>query len=149
VLLARGARRVYAVDVGHGQLDWSLRNDAGVVVLEKTNARHLDARLIPEAPQLIVCDLSFIGIEVALPAALALAGACARLIALIKPQFEVGRARVGRKGVVRDPALHREVCERIEAWLNAQPGWRVLGITMSPIAGPEGNKEFLIAGVRE
>ena len=149
VLLARGARRVYAVDVGHGQLDWSLRNDARVVVLEKTNARTLDARLIPEAPQLIVCDLSFIGLEVALPAALALAGACARLIALIKPQFEVGKARVGRKGVVRDPALHREVCERIEAWLNAQPGWRVIGITESPITGPEGNKEFLIAGVRE
>jgi 23S rRNA (cytidine1920-2'-O)/16S rRNA (cytidine1409-2'-O)-methyltransferase len=149
VLLRRGARRVYAVDAGRGQLDWKLRNDARIVVLEKTNARYLDKQVIPEPPQLIVCDVSFIGLETALPAALALAGPGARLIALIKPQFEVGRTRVGKKGVVRDPALHREVCARIETWLNAQPGWRVLGVTESPIAGPEGNKEFLIAGVRE
>jgi 23S rRNA (cytidine1920-2'-O)/16S rRNA (cytidine1409-2'-O)-methyltransferase len=148
VLLARSARRVYAVDVGHGQFDWSLRNDARVVVLEKTNARHLDEKIVPEPPQLIVCDASFIGLEVVLPVALALAAPGARLVALIKPQFEVGRARVGKKGVVRDPALHREVCARIEAWLSAQPGWRVLGITESPIAGPEGNKEFLIAALR-
>ena len=149
VLLHRGARRVYAVDAGRGQLDWKLRNDARVVVLEKTNARYLDSQTIPEPPQLIVCDVSFIGLELALPAALALAARGARLIALIKPQFEVGKTRVGKKGVVRDPALHREVCERIEAWLNAQSGWRVLGLTESPIAGPEGNKEFLIAGMRE
>ena len=149
VLLARGARRVYAVDVGHGQLDWRLRNDARVVVLEKTNARRLDTRTIPEPPQLIVCDASFIGLEVVLPAALALAAPGAKLIALIKPQFEVGKSRVGKKGVVRDPALHREVCERIEAWLAAQPGWRVLGLAESPITGPEGNKEFLIAAERE
>ena len=148
VLLHRGARRVYAVDVGRGQLDWKLRNDARVVVLEKTNARHLDKQTIPEPPQLIVCDASFIGLETVLPASLALAAPGARLVALIKPQFEVGKARVGKKGVVRDPALHREVCERIEAWLNAQPGWRVLGLVESPIAGPEGNKEFLIAAER-
>ena len=148
VLLARGARRVYAVDVGHGQLDWKLRNDPRVVVLEKTNARTLDVKIIPEPPQLIVCDASFIGLEVVLPAALALAAPGARLIALIKPQFEVGRRQVGKKGVVRDPALHRDACARIESWLAAQPGWRVLGITESPITGPEGNKEFLIAAAR-
>jgi 23S rRNA (cytidine1920-2'-O)/16S rRNA (cytidine1409-2'-O)-methyltransferase len=147
VLLTRSAKRVYAVDVGHGQLDWRLRNDPRVVVLEKTNARNLDSRLIPEPAELIVCDVSFIGLEVALPAALALAAPGARLIALIKPQFEVGRGRVGKKGVVRDPAQHREVCARIKAWLTAR-GWRVLGLTESPIAGPEGNKEFLIAGAR-
>ena len=148
VLLSRDARRVYAVDVGHGQFDWRLRNDARVVLLEKTNARNLDARLIPEPLQLIVCDASFIGLETVLPAALALAASGARLIALIKPQFEVGKGRVGKKGVVRDPALHREVCARIEAWLTAR-GWRVLGVTESPIVGPEGNKEFLIAAERE
>ena len=149
VLLHKGAARVYAVDVGHGQFDWKLRNDSRVVVLEKTNARHLDAERIPQAPRLIVCDASFIGLKVVLPAALALAAPGARLIALIKPQFEVGKSRVGKKGVVRDPDLHREVCERISAWLAAQPGWRVLGVTESPITGPEGNKEFLIAAARE
>ncbi len=148
VLLTRGAMRVYAVDVGVGQFDWRLRNDPRVVLLEKTNARNLDTRLIPEPPELIVCDTSFIGLEVVLPAALALASPGARLIALIKPQFEVGKGRVGKGGVVRDPALHREVCERIEAWLTAR-GWRVLGVTESPITGPEGNKEFLIAALRE
>lgn len=148
VLLARGASRVYAVDVGHGQFDWKLRNDPRVALFEKTNARNLDARLIPEPPRLIVCDASFIGLEIVLPAALALAAPDARLIALIKPQFEVGKARVGKKGVVRDPALHREVCARIEAWLTAR-GWRVLGIEPSPIEGPEGNKEFLIAAERD
>jgi 23S rRNA (cytidine1920-2'-O)/16S rRNA (cytidine1409-2'-O)-methyltransferase len=148
VLLAGGASRVYAVDVGHGQFDWKLRNDPRVVLLEKTNARNLDTRLIPEPPRLIVCDASFIGLETVLPAALAFAAPDARLIALIKPQFEVGKARVGKKGVVRDPALHREVCARIEAWLTAR-GWRVLGIAESPIEGPEGNKEFLIAAERD
>ncbi|MBM3565265.1 MAG: TlyA family RNA methyltransferase [Alphaproteobacteria bacterium] len=148
VLLKNGAAKVYAVDVGHGQLDWALRNDPRVTVLEKTNARHLDRTLIPDAPRLIVCDASFIGLETVLPAALDLAAPGATLIALIKPQFEVGPARVGKKGVVRDPELHREVCERIAAWL-ADRGWRVLGVEESPITGPEGNKEFLIAAERE
>lgn len=148
VLLTRGAKRVYAVDVGHGQFDWKLRHEPRVILLEKTNARNLDSRLIPEPPRLIVCDASFIGLETVLPASLALAAPSVHLIALIKPQFEVGKGRVGKKGVVRDPALHREVCERIEAWLIGQ-GWRVLGITESPIEGPEGNKEFLIAAERE
>ena len=147
VLLARGARKVTAVDVGHGQLHWKLRNDARVVVLERTNARTLDRAAIPEPPDLIVCDASFIGLETVLPAALGLAAPTATLVALIKPQFEVGKGRVGKGGVVRDPALHDEVCARIRAWLAAQ-GWDVLGLTESPILGPEGNKEFLIAARR-
>ncbi|HWG79371.1 MAG TPA: TlyA family RNA methyltransferase [Stellaceae bacterium] len=144
VLLTRGACRVYAVDVGHGQLAWKLRQDARVTVLERTNARHLTSEQIPDAPDLIVCDASFISLTTVLPAALALAAPAARLVALIKPQFEVGKSKVGKGGVVRDPALHREVCERITAWLAAQPGWRVEGVTQSPIQGPEGNIEFLI-----
>ena len=145
VLLTRGAAKVYAVDVGHGQLAWKLRTDSRVVVMEKTNARALDATAIPEPTDFICCDASFIGLQTVLPAALALAKNGAHLVALIKPQFEVGRARVGKKGVVSDPALHQEVCERIAAWLGALPGWTVLGITQSPITDPEGNIEFLIA----
>jgi 23S rRNA (cytidine1920-2'-O)/16S rRNA (cytidine1409-2'-O)-methyltransferase len=145
VLLARGAAKVYAVDVGHGQLAWKLRQDARVVVLERTNARHLTRAEVPEPVQLIACDASFIGLETVLPAPMALAARGAWLVALIKPQFEVGKDRVGKGGVVRDPALHAEVCERIAAWIGARAGWRVLGVTQSPIAGPEGNIEFLIA----
>ncbi|MFN4090741.1 MAG: TlyA family RNA methyltransferase [Alphaproteobacteria bacterium] len=148
VLLARGAARVHAVDVGHGQLAWRLRQDPRVVVLERTNARHLTADQIPMAADLVVCDASFIGLETVLPAALALTAERAGLVALIKPQFEVGRDRVGKGGVVRDPALHEEVCGRIAAWLAALPGWSVLGLTESPIRGPEGNVEFLIGAVR-
>lgn len=147
VLLTRGAKRVYAVDVGHGQFAWKLRNDDRVVVLEKTNARHLTAEHIPEPVDVIVCDASFIGLKVVLPAAMGFAAPGARLIALIKPQFEVGRADVGKKGVVRDPALHAAVCSRIRDWLDGRPGWQVTGLAESPITGPEGNKEFLIAGV--
>lgn len=146
VLLHRGAAKVYAVDVGHGQLAWSLRQDPRVVVLERTNARHLDRALIPDPVGIVVCDASFIGLETVLPAALALAAPGARAVALIKPQFEVGPDRVGKGGVVRDPELHREVCDRIAAWLAARSGWQVLGITESPITGPEGNVEFLIGG---
>ena len=149
VLLARGATRVYAVDVGHGQFAWKLRNDDRVVVLEKTNARHLTAEQIPEPVDAIVCDASFIGLEVVLPAAMGFAAPGARLIALIKPQFEVGRSEVGKKGVVRDPVLHEAVCERIRNWLDNMSGWRVAGLAESSITGPEGNKEFLIAGVFE
>ena len=146
VLLNRGAAKVYAVDVGHGQLAWSLRQDPRVVVLERTNARHLDRTLIPDPVGIVVCDASFIGLETVLPAALALAAPGAWLVALIKPQFEVGPDRVGKGGVVRDPELHREVCDRITAWLAARPGWQGLGVTESPITGPEGNVEFLIGG---
>jgi 23S rRNA (cytidine1920-2'-O)/16S rRNA (cytidine1409-2'-O)-methyltransferase len=149
VLLKRGAAKVYAVDVGHGQLDWTLRNDARVVVLERTNARHLGATEIPEPVDLVTCDASFIGLETVLPAPLALTRAGARLVALIKPQFEVGKGRVGKGGVVRDPALHQEVCERITHWLAETLHWRVLGLTDSPILGPEGNREFLIAAQRD
>ena len=144
VLLTRGAVRVYAVDVGHGQLAWKLRQDPRVVVLEKTNARHLSREQVPEPVDAIVCDASFIGLETVLPAALALAAPGCLLVALIKPQFEVGPDRVGKGGVVRDPALHAEVCARIEGWIAGLPGWRMLGITESPITGPAGNHEFLI-----
>jgi 23S rRNA (cytidine1920-2'-O)/16S rRNA (cytidine1409-2'-O)-methyltransferase len=145
VLLARGAAKVYAVDVGRGQLAWTLRNDPRVVVMEGVNARHLAAGDLAEVPQIIVCDASFIGLEVVLPAPLALAAPDAVLVALIKPQFEVGKGRVGKGGIVRDPDLHAEVCERIRRWLSDTMGWRVLGITESPISGQDGNKEFLIA----
>jgi len=144
VLLQAGAAKVYAVDVGHGQLAWKLRSDPRVVVLERTNARTLTAEQVPEPVDLLVCDASFIGLEVLLPAPLALTKPRAAMAVLIKPQFEVGKARVGKGGVVRDAALHEEVCARIEAWVNAQPGWAVEGIVESPITGPEGNKEFLL-----
>lgn len=145
VLLMNGAAKVYAVDVGHGQLAWKLRNDPRVVVLERTNARHLTSAEIPDPSDIVVCDASFIGLETVLPAALALTKPDAWLVALIKPQFEVGKGRVGKGGVVRDPELHTEVCERIQGWVNGLSGWRVLGIEPSPILGPEGNVEFLLA----
>jgi len=148
VLLTRGGAKVYAVDVGQGQLAWKLRQDPRVVVLEKTNARHLDASLVPEPVDFVCCDASFIGLETVLPAPMALAKPAAHLVALIKPQFEVGRSRVGKKGVVSDPTLHAEVCERISTWLASRAGWAVLGITQSPIKGPEGNVEFLVAAAR-
>jgi 23S rRNA (cytidine1920-2'-O)/16S rRNA (cytidine1409-2'-O)-methyltransferase len=145
VLLTKGATKVYAVDVGHGQLAWSLRQDPRVVVLERTNARKVTTAEISDSIDLVVCDASFIGLEKVLPAPLSLTGPKAQLIALIKPQFEVEKGQVGKKGVVRDPALHEAVVARISAWLDALPGWQVLGVTESPIHGPEGNKEFLIA----
>jgi 23S rRNA (cytidine1920-2'-O)/16S rRNA (cytidine1409-2'-O)-methyltransferase len=148
VLLTHGAAKVYAVDVGKGQLDWKLRGDARVVVLEGVNARALGRAEVPDGIELLVCDASFIGLETILPAPMALSVPGARLVALIKPQFEVGKGRVGKGGVVRDTALHEEVCARIAAWMAAQPGWRVLGIAESPILGPKGNKEFLIAAER-
>lgn len=148
VALQAGAAKVYAVDVGHGQLAWKLRQDPRVVVLEKTNARALDAALIPEPVDLIVCDASFIGLRTVLPAAMALTKPKARLLALIKPQFEAGPADVGKGGVVRDPAVHERVCAEVVTWLNHQPGWQVLGVTQSPITGPEGNVEFLVAAER-
>jgi len=145
VMLQNGAVKVYAVDVGRGQLAWKLRQDPRVIVLEKTNARYLTDDLIPDPIALIGCDASFIGLETVLPAALSLAEPGAIVVALIKPQFEVGRGQVGKGGVVRDPDLHDDVCQRIENWMDGLPGWQVMGITESPITGPEGNKEFLIA----
>ena len=144
VLLSRGARRVYAVDVGHGQLAWKLRQDPRVVVRERLNARYLTRADIPEAVNIITCDASFVGLATVLPAPIALAAERAELVALVKPQFEAGPERVGKGGVVRDPEVHREVCERAAAWVSDQPGWSVVGIVQSPILGPEGNREFLL-----
>jgi 23S rRNA (cytidine1920-2'-O)/16S rRNA (cytidine1409-2'-O)-methyltransferase len=118
-------------------------------VLERTNARALGPEHVAQAIDLIVCDVSFIGLETALPAPLALAAAQAWLVALIKPQFEAGRGQVGKGGVVRDPAVRAEVCERLAGWLSARPDWTVLGVTESPITGPEGNVEYLIAARKE
>jgi 23S rRNA (cytidine1920-2'-O)/16S rRNA (cytidine1409-2'-O)-methyltransferase len=148
VLLRRGARRVYAVDVGHGQLDWRLRQDRRVVCLERTNARHLSRAELPEPVELLVCDASFIGLRTVLPAPLGLCAPEAAAVVLIKPQFEAGPAEVGKGGVVRDPAVHARVCEAIRGWMAAQPGWRVLGIIPSPLLGPAGNREFLLGARR-
>ena len=148
VLLQHGAAKVFAVDVGHGQLDWRLRNDPRVAVLERTNARYLSAEQVADPPGCVVCDASFIGLRTVLPAALALAAPGAWAVALIKPQFEAGPDKVGKGGVVRDPTVHEAVCETIRAWWDALPGWRVLGIEPSPITGPEGNREFLIAAAK-
>jgi len=149
VLLTRGAARVYAVDVGRGQLAWKLRKDDRVMVLERTNARDLSPELVSEPIDLITSDVSFISLEKALPASLVLSAPGAALVALIKPQFEAGKESVGKRGVVRDPEVRRLVCERIDTWLGAQPGWRVLGVDESPITGPEGNVEYLIAARKE
>ena len=143
VLLSRGAAKVYAVDVGTNQLAWKLRQDLRVVVLEQTNARHLTAEQVPEPVDIVVCDASFIGLAKVLEAPLQLAKAGAKLVALIKPQFEAGRDEVGKGGVVRDPAVHERVCAEAADWVRSQ-GWEALGITPSPITGPEGNVEFLL-----
>jgi 23S rRNA (cytidine1920-2'-O)/16S rRNA (cytidine1409-2'-O)-methyltransferase len=144
VLLSRGTRRVHAVDVGHGQLAWKLRQDQRVVVHERCNARYLTRADVPEPIDFVTCDASFIGLSTVLPAPLALAAGRAQLVALVKPQFEAGPEQVGKGGVVRDPEVHREVCERAAAWVATQPGWSVVGIVESPILGPEGNREFLL-----
>jgi 23S rRNA (cytidine1920-2'-O)/16S rRNA (cytidine1409-2'-O)-methyltransferase len=146
-LLQRGAVKVYAVDVGTNQLAWKLRSDPRVVSMEKTNMRAVTRAEIPEPIDLIVCDASFIGLATVLPAALALAGPGAHLAALIKPQFEVGKGRVGKGGIVREPELHKEVVDTVTAWLTSQSGWTVLGVTESPITGAQGNKEFLIGAI--
>jgi len=149
VALTNGAAKIYAVDVGRGQLAWKLRNDERVVVMEKTNARYLTDEEIPESVDLVVCDASFISLKTVLPAALSFVKSGGALIALIKPQFEVGRDNVGKGGVVRDPDLHAAVCEDIRLWLDAMPNWRAIGVTESPIKGPEGNVEFLIYGRKD
>ena len=147
VLLTRGAARVYAIDSGTNQLAWKLRQDPRVVVHERTSARILTARQIPEPIDLIVCDASFISLAKVLERPLAFAAPDACLVALIKPQFEAGRGEVGKGGVVRDPAIHARVCAEVADWL-AAAGWTVEGVTASPITGPEGNVEFLIAARR-
>ena len=144
VLLTHGAVRVYAVDVGNGQLAWKLRSDPRVVVMEKLNARFLTAEHIPEPLDLVVSDVSFISLTKALPPALGLVKPGGQCIALIKPQFEAGPQYVEKGGVVRDPAVHQAVCTEICDWLAGVPGWQVQGLVASPILGPEGNREFLV-----
>ena len=147
VLLSRGAAKVYAVDVGTNQLAWKLRQDPRVIVHERTNARNLDASIVPEPIDIVVCDASFISLTKVLEAPLRLANGGAKLVALIKPQFEAGRDEVGKGGVVRDPAVHERVCAEATAWVGSQ-GWTVQGVTPSPITGPEGNVEFLLGAVK-
>ena len=148
VALAAGAGHVFAVDVGHGQLDWRLRSDARVTVLERVNARHLSAAELGGAqPDMLVCDASFIGLATVLPASLSLCATPARAVALVKPQFEAGPGEVGKGGVVRDPAVHARVQAEAAA-VFAREGWDVLGLTPSPITGPQGNIEFLLAARR-
>ena len=144
VLLSNGVARVYAVDSGTNQLAWKLRQDPRVVVHEQTSARILTDAHIPEPVDLIVCDASFIGLAKVLERPIGFARPGARLLALVKPQFEAGREEVGKGGVIRDPAVHARVCGEVAAWLEAR-GWQVEGVVESPITGPEGNIEFLIA----
>ena len=144
VLLSKGAVRVYAVDSGTNQLAWKLRQDPRVIVHEQTSARILTPAHIPEPIDLVVCDASFIGLAKVLDVPLGFVRPGGRLIALIKPQFEAGREEVGKGGVVRDPEVHARVCREVADWLVSK-GWTVEGIATSPITGPEGNVEFLIA----
>lgn len=147
VLLSKGAAHVFAVDSGTNQLAWKLRQDPRVTVLEQTSARLLTPELIDRPCSWVVCDASFISLAKVLEVPLKLAAPQCRLVALIKPQFEVGRSEVGKGGVVRDPALHARVCDEVRGWLEGL-GWQVQGIVESPIKGPEGNVEFLISGQR-
>jgi 23S rRNA (cytidine1920-2'-O)/16S rRNA (cytidine1409-2'-O)-methyltransferase len=147
VLLARGARRVYAVDLGRGQLHPHLRSQPGVVSIEGTDIRHYKLAQLPERPNFVCVDVSFISLKLVLPPALALVRFLARLLALIKPQFEAGR-RALKKGIVRAPAIHDAVCAEI-ADLVQLLGWQVLGITPSPVAGGDGNREFFIGAARD
>jgi 23S rRNA (cytidine1920-2'-O)/16S rRNA (cytidine1409-2'-O)-methyltransferase len=147
VLLERGAKRVYAVDVGRGQLHESLRRRPEVVSLEETDIRNLSPARLGELPDFVTIDVSFISLKLVLPAALALTRTPAQFVALIKPQFEAGRERV-KKGVVRDPAVHAAVCDDIAAFV-ASLGWRVAGVILSPIAGGDGNAEFLLGAARD
>ena len=152
VLLTKGAAHVFAVDSGTNQLAWKLRQDPRVTVLEQTSARVLTPTHINQPCDWVVCDASFIGLAKVLDVPLTLAAPACRLVALIKPQFEVGRGEVGKGGVVRDAALHARVCEEVRAWLEGRDadlgGWHIDGIEPSPITGPEGNVEFLISARR-
>ena len=147
VLLSRGAARVYAVDSGTNQLAWKLRQDDRVIVHEQTSARILTPAHIPEPVDLLVCDASFIALSKVLPVPMSFAKPGARMVALIKPQFEAERHEVGKKGVVRDPAVHARVCAEVRAWLEGE-GWAAFDLVESPITGPEGNVEFLIAAIK-
>jgi len=148
VLLTNGAAKVYAIDVGTNQLAWKLRQDERVIVHEQTNARDLTPNHVPEAVDVIVCDASFIGLAKVLSVPLQFATGAGRLIALIKPQFEAGAAEVGKGGVVRDPVVHQRVCDEVHNWIQGA-GWSVEMVMESPIKGPEGNIEFLIAARKQ
>jgi 23S rRNA (cytidine1920-2'-O)/16S rRNA (cytidine1409-2'-O)-methyltransferase len=145
ILLERGARRVYASDGGHGQMAAKRKRDVRVTTREGVNARDLSAEHVPESPQVIVADVSFIGLKLALPPALAMAAEGAWLVALVKPQFEVGRFAVGKGGIVKDADAQHAALSDITNWLNGVNGWTVLGSIESPIEGGDGNREFLLA----
>jgi 23S rRNA (cytidine1920-2'-O)/16S rRNA (cytidine1409-2'-O)-methyltransferase len=147
VLLQKGAAKIFAVDVGTNQLAWKLRQDPRVMVHERTNARYLSDEIVTEPVDLIVCDASFISLAKVLDTALGFAKPGGGLIALVKPQFEAERAEIGKGGVVRDQAVHERVCAAAAAWVKSR-GWTVEGVTPSPITGPEGNVEFLLAARR-
>jgi len=149
VLLTKGANKVYAVDVGHGQLDWKLRQDKRVIVNEKTNARYLSSDIIKEPLDAIVCDASFISLKKIIPSGLSFLKTNGWLAALIKPQFEVGKGLVGKGGVVRDPQLHQDVINDIEFWIKNEMNMNLLGVTESPILGPSGNREFVIVAIKK
>lgn len=148
VLLTKGAAKVYAVDVGTNQLAWKLRQDPRVVVLEQTNARYLTSEQIAEQIDIVTCDASFISLSKVLEWPLKLARVGGKLIALVKPQFEAGREEVGKGGVVRDAVVHERVCTEAKGWVESQ-GWTVVGVTPSPITGPEGNVEFLLGAIND
>ncbi len=147
VLLSRGAAKVYAVDVGTNQLAWKLRQDPRVIVMEQTNARYLTAEDIPDPVHVVTCDASFISLSKVLESPMKLAVAGAKLVALVKPQFEAGREEVGKGGVVRDGSVHERVCTEAKDWVESQ-GWSVVGLATSPITGPEGNVEFLLGATK-
>ena len=149
VLLTKGANKVYAVDVGHGQLDWKLRQDKRVIVNEKTNARYLSSDIIKEPLDAVVCDASFISLKKIIPSGLSFLKTNGWLAALIKPQFEVGKGLVGKGGVVRDPQLHQDVIIDIEFWIKNEMNMNLLGVTESPILGPSGNREFVIVAIKK
>lgn len=149
VLLTKGANKVYAVDVGHGQLDWKLRQDKRVIVNEKTNARYLSSDIIKEPLDAVVCDASFISLKKIIPSGLSFLKTNGWLAALIKPQFEVGKGLVGKGGVVRDPQLHQDVINDIEFWIKNEMNMNLLGVTESPILGPSGNREFVIVAIKK
>lgn len=143
VLLRAGVQHVYAIDVGYGQLDWSIRNHEKVTAMERTNARYLKREDLPLRPSLTVMDVSFISIRIILPVAKEIMGEEGAFITLIKPQFEAGKEQVGKKGVVRDPAVHEKIIEDILMFAQKDLNWQLTGLTFSPITGPEGNIEFL------
>ena len=148
VLLDGGAVKVYAVDVGHGQLAWKIRNDPRVIVKERLNARYITRKEVPDLIDFICCDTSFIGLQKVLPFPMKLARKSAKLVALIKPQFEASRSQVESGGIINDSEIHEAVCDRISQWFTSLENWTVIGIEQSPITGPKGNIEFLIAAQR-